>query len=214
MSRSHDERVISDPLPPPIFTDNHAPKSETCLVGESLNNSVLQNMSGFNWTNEQRDPKKAPKYGFTGFGGGSEVRFNISTNVSLSQRPVSVTLGYLTSYDPIMAEFEVLCLSGCTCERSVFDGLDGSRQVSQLTMKRLQVSQSESCVLSIKIMGAPASPDCKDRCKKKIGALVVEEGTSPEVSDGGKFELIDEVFQNGVLSNAYGNNSRTRFSCT
>jgi hypothetical protein len=203
-----DERVVSDPLPPPIFTNNYAPRSETCLIGSSLKVAALPDMTGFNWTNEQRDPKKAPKLGYTGFGGGSELRFNVSTNISLAQQPVSITLGYLTSYDPVMAELEVTCQSGCTCEGSVFNGLDSSRQVSQLTMKRFTVSQSEHCILSIKIIGAPASPDCKERCKVKIGALVVEEGVATEVADGGKFELISEVFADGILSSGYGTKIR------
>lgn len=223
-----DEAVVSEALPPPIFEGNFAPRSETCLLGDSLKNAALSERPGFNWTNEQRDPKKPPKWGWTGFGGGAELKLNISTNIGHSiQSPnqpmdaqkkppdlVSLSIGFLTSYDPIMAEFEVTCVAGCICDRNVLNGLDGSRQVSQLSMKKIMVSQSELCIVSIRVIGAPAAPDCKERCKAKIGAIVLEEGTFSDV-DAGKIELINDVFVGGVLRSDFGNrikdpNSQTK----
>lgn len=204
-----DEKVINEALPPPIFKGNYAPRTETCLLGNSLRTAVAET-SGFNWANEQREKNKSPKWGWTGFGSGSELKINISTSIGQNQTndsqpaQVSLSIGYLASYDPIMAEFELICLSGCVCERAVFDGLDGSRKVSQLTMKKVLLTQSEQCIISIKILGGGTpTPECKERCKVKIGALVLEEGLSSSV-DGDKLELAGEIFVGGVLRKDYG----------
>jgi hypothetical protein len=197
-------------LPPPIFKGNEAPRSETCLVGEALKASSV-NAKGFNWVNEAR-PDQLPKWGFTGFKSGSELKIKIATDVLVdlstpaneSQPLPNVTLsvGYLSSYDPIMADFEVYCESGCLCERRVFEGLDKSRKVSQMAMRQIEVSPSPDCIIGIKIKGALESsrlPECKVGCKVKIGAMVLEDsaGWSSAYIDMDKLDLMSSVFGPG-----------------
>lgn len=199
-------------LPPPIFKGNEATPHETCLVGDGLRKSVVETIGNFSWLDEARNNQR-PKWGYTGFGSGSELKIKLATSLDLSKTnidsnspseppKVTISVGYLTSYDPIMADFEVNCIAGCFCDTSTFEGLDTSRKASQISMRRIKVSQSPECIISIKIKGHQAgsvSGECKERCKVKIGAMIVEdsEGWTSAYVDMEKLELMGGIFGPG-----------------
>ena len=201
-----------DPLPPPIFKGNEATPHETCLVGDGLRKSVVETKGNFSWLDEARKEQR-PKWGFTGFGSGSELKIKLATSLDLpktnessnnqTEPPiVTISVGYLTSYDPVMADFEVSCVSGCSCRSWTFEGLDTSRKASQISMRQIEVSQSPECIISIKIKGnqTGSTPvECKERCKVKIGAMVVEDsvGWTSAYIDMEKLELMGGIFGPG-----------------
>ena len=162
------ERATAFRLPPPIFPLNFELAKEMCIVGERLLGAVLSKM-GFEWINDQPDPAKPAKLGWTSYDPGSEISFKIDWY--LNQSSFTLSIGYLVSYEN-MGTFIVSCLS-CECEKQTFDGHDSSRRVSQMSVANLRVSaRHPECKINILV----SSESRSGKHKVKIAALMLQSG--------------------------------------
>jgi hypothetical protein len=176
-STKEDEAISDIHLPPPVFKGNYEAGRESCVVGQHLLEAATSK-KGFEWVNDQSNPKKPAKWGWTAYEAGSEVNIKLSTvpgpatgeqDLDVTSSLVSVSIGYLSSYEQ-MGKFRVSCLN-CSCSNYTFSGHDQSRHVSQMTIGQMRVSAHPACTLHIQALSDTAS----GKHKVKILALVISE---------------------------------------
>ena len=159
-------------LPPPVFKDNFQAERESCILGPQLKNAEVSR-NGFEWINDQKDPTKPPKWGWTAYEPNSEIALKISTLDALnsSNSLVSLSIGYLRSYEQ-MGNFKVSCPSlSCSCSSQIFTGHDSTRKVSQMAIGSMRVSTDANCIVKIQSLNETMS----GKHKVKIKALVIGE---------------------------------------
>lgn len=103
-----------------------------------------------------------------GAGGRRLQRSNTNSHVA---DYVLVQLVHLKSYEG-MGSAAVTCEVGCSCEESVIEGLEPSVRNSQLYLHSIYVSQSQDCVIAIRVRPGP-----KGRTKVKVSGIIVSEET-------------------------------------
>lgn len=161
------------PLPPPIFPGNFEKKNEVCIVGENLLKAVVAK-KGFEWINDQVDPAKPAKLGWTAYEPGAEI--SLVVNSGLNQSSSTLSIGYLVSYEK-MGTFSVSC-SSCECDRTVIDGHEQSRKVSQMSVAHIKISSHSNCTVHIQTLSQTKSGENK----VKINALMLGDEPFRDVS--------------------------------
>ena len=158
------EEGVDTDLPPPIFPGNFEKRNEVCIVGENLLKAVVKK-KGFEWVNDQLDPQKPSKFGWTAYEPLAEISLKIDSDSSVSSSTLSI--GYLTSYEQ-MGTFSLSCLS-CECGDTKIDCHYPSRHVSLTSVSRVTISSHPECMVRIQILNETSS----GKHKVKINAIIL-----------------------------------------
>ena len=170
-----DKMMLGEEIPTPMYQGNYVPTNvPMCLQFEALK-TIIANSSGFVFIEEGAKKKK----GFVAHQPGSSILFHLNTVRDQSGGQVLVQIGHLKSYEG-MGMAEARCISGCTCEPKVIDGLQ-SRRVSQTYLAGISVSQAADCFLRLNVLNKTSSTTGN---KFKVTGLMVSDTANPSKTHG------------------------------
>jgi hypothetical protein len=138
----------------------------------------------------QTDDKHHEKWGYITSKAGSVLNITWTPSDAYAKadhagRTVTLMIGYLKSYNPIMSSANVSCVSGCQCPSVFTQGYDPKDHTSVTMFADVHISQPKGiqpCTISV----AVNTNERKETAKFKINSVIVLESAqhTPNLSGG------------------------------